>query len=149
MADRPHRIPVPASSAAWWLTAAVSLLALCGSSSPGAAARVQVEITGVEGPVKKNVELLLGIVAAQKEKEELSASAIRRLHEGAPGEIELALQPFGYYAPVTTAALDEEPEKPGRWLARYEIDVGEPVIVRSIDFEVSGEGSGTPPFDAV
>jgi translocation and assembly module TamA len=124
------------------------VLALTAVSSPGVAARVKVEVEGIEAPAKKNVETLLAIVAAQEEKE-LAERDIRRLHDQAPGEIELALQPFGYYQPVVAGELEQDPENTERWIARYVIDIGEPVRIRSIDFEVRGEGHGTPTFDTI
>ncbi len=63
---------------------------------------------------------------------------MRRLHARAPGEIKLALQPFGFYRP----RIESELQTPGdRWTARYLIDPGPPMLVRRLTFELRGDGA--------
>ncbi len=69
----------------------------------------------------------------------LAGTRIRRLHARAPGEIKLALEPFGYYDPQITSALDSTDR---RWTARYTIEPGPQVRVTRVDVSVSGTGAG-------
>ena len=71
------------------------------------AAEVEVEVTGVEGDLAKNVDATLGIKVAEEAEGELTAGEIQRLHSRAEDEIAFALEPFGYYGPTITTALTE------------------------------------------
>jgi len=112
---------------------------------------VDVEIDGIEGELKDNVASHLSIMTEgqrKREKDEppLSEADIRRLHRGAAGEIEAALQPFGYYASGVDATLTrQEAESAGdrtriTWLAHYQIDPGPATRLREVDIRLEGEG---------
>ncbi len=99
--------------------------------------RVRVIIEGVGGAVRDNVRSVLSIAAAAREGE-LTIERVRRLHARAPGEIRLALQPFGFYRPEIEAEL----QTPGdRWTARYRIDPGPPLRIRRLTLELTGDGA--------
>jgi translocation and assembly module TamA len=104
-------------------------------ASTASADEVDVEITGIEGDPAKNVRTAISIANAPKDP---TPSEIKRLHSRARDEIALALEPFGYYRPAISDTLAEV--EPQRWQARYAIDAGAPVLVRSVDLRVSGEG---------
>lgn len=107
-----------------------------------ASPQITVEVDGVDGEVRDNVLALLGIYQA-REREDLSPVRVRRLHAQAPGEIRLALQPFGYYRPQIESQLTRTPEG---WLARYVVAPGEPVRLSAVDLRISGEGEKDPAF---
>ena len=73
-----------------------------------AAAALKVQITGVSGPVRENVEARLSLLRAVKESE-ADPALLRRLHRRADGEIREALQAVGYYNPQISTELQGEP----------------------------------------
>lgn len=107
-----------------------------------ASPQIRVEVEGVGGEVRDNVLALLGIYQA-REREDLSPVRVRRLHEQAPGEIRLALQPFGYYRPQIESQLTRTAEG---WLARYVVARGEAVHLEEVDVRVGGDGADDPEF---
>ncbi|RPI35190.1 MAG: outer membrane protein assembly factor, partial [Nitrospiraceae bacterium] len=111
---------------------------LYANESVAASSRIQVIVEGVEGEIKQNVLSFLSI-EKQKDFDGLSDGFIRELHEKAPDEIRSAMQPFGYYNPIIRSSLKLVEET---WHAVYEIDKGEPVVVRELDLRLSGAGSG-------
>jgi len=110
-----------------------------------AGARVEVVVEGVSEAAQRNILEHLGI-EQQKNVPDLSDGRIRRLHEKAPDEIRLALQPFGYYRPAIEAELT--PTETG-WRARYRVDPGPAVPIRELDLRLSGDGSGDDRFQAL
>ncbi len=119
--------------------ARLALLMLILASPAGWADSVGVEIEGVKGKLADNVSAFLSIAA--EHENEWSASHIARLHRRARGEILSALQPFGYYQPVITTALDAEGDE---WAARYTIDKGPPTRVEKLRLQARGEGANEP-----
>jgi len=129
------------------------LLYSCSAGLANTAETLNVEITGIEDELLKNVEVFLSIAQAsaeqksgllesfefdkQEKKPELSERDIRRLHRLAEQEITQALQPFGYYEPKIDAKLEKVS---GEWLATYTIDLGPPTILGIVEIQVNGEG---------
>jgi len=108
-------------------------------------AKVRVEIVGLEGELERNALAVASIVNASNSGE-LSTNQIRRLHVRAAEEIELALQPFGYYRATIGSALDTaEPT----WLARYDVNPGPPILLSSVDVRVLGVGATDSAFIAL
>ncbi|HET9768841.1 MAG TPA: POTRA domain-containing protein, partial [Thermoanaerobaculia bacterium] len=97
--------------AALGLTAIVFSFVLL-APSPAAAVAVKVEIEGIRGPLRDNVLALLSIEQAK----DPSPDRVRQLHNQAEGDIQRALQPFGYYKPTIDGSLTEEGD---RFVARY------------------------------
>jgi translocation and assembly module TamA len=100
---------------------------------------VTVELSGVEGDAAANVRAMLRLVQ-YGQAGDLSELNIRNLHSGAERQIATALRPFGYYYPSVTSTLEQT--EPEQWVARYDIDPGQPVVLRDIDITVSGPGAG-------
>ena len=122
---------------------AVALLALVLSAPAARAtgdAPIKVSVTGVAGEERHNVLAHLRIA---DQKGTATEAEVRKLHESAKNEIELALQPFGYYRPSVWSELEFEN---GAWQARYQIDPGPPMRVDSLDVRVLGEGAQDPAF---
>lgn len=105
---------------------------------------LRVEISGVEGALRANVEALTGVVVAARSRT-VRPGHVYRLHEKAPLEIERALQPFGYYRPTIQASLDSESSP---WVARYEVHRGPPTVIERLDVRVSGEAEEDSVFQA-
>ncbi|HET6655313.1 MAG TPA: autotransporter assembly complex family protein [Gammaproteobacteria bacterium] len=101
-----------------------------------AAEGVDVTITGLDDPLKKNVQALLSLVNDYQNKQPPDA-VVRRLYARAPEEIGTALQPFGYYQPRIDSDLTQVG---GKWLATFRIDPGPPTLIRTLELRVTGPG---------
>ena len=101
---------------------------------------ISVKLEGLDREQKKNVRAYLTI-EQEKKADDLTERRIRRYHNRAPGEIQKALQPYGYYQPVIESSLEQDGDK---WVARYDIDPGPPVIITDIDLQVDGAGKDDP-----
>jgi translocation and assembly module TamA len=112
---------------------------VCPPGLVWAIAGVEVEITGLEHPLRENVRAYLSIAEGEDEQDgaEIPDETVQRLHMHANGEIRQALRPFGYYSPRIQTKLER---KDDGWLARYHIDAGPPTIVRQVEIRVEGEG---------
>ena len=119
------------------------LLASFGCSGRLHSRKLTVEIEGLSGAPLKNVEASVGIAASAARRRDVSDDDVQRLHERAPEEVALALQPFGYYGARVEPRLER---RHGRWRARYLVDPGAVVTVRSLSVELSGEGRTEPAF---
>ncbi len=125
----PRSIP---TLSAWLIAAAVAF----GASV--ASAKVRVELTGVDGDPRDNVMATLSIANAPRKSDD---TELRRMHASADEEIRRALEPWGYYKPIIHTALETE----GRNLiARYSVQPGPRIPVKSVDVLVLGEGASDP-----
>jgi translocation and assembly module TamA len=124
------------------LAAALLTAALAAGAAPAAAARVEVDIEGVRGELRDNVEAFLSIAQA----DDPSPDRVRQLHSRATQEAEQALQPFGYYKPRVDAVLLEEGD---RFEARYEIDPGPLLRLAGVDLQLTGAGASDRGFRRV
>lgn len=119
--------------------AGCSLLLLLLAAQPVWADSVKVKIEGIKGELADNVQAYLSIAADHKN--EWTARQIQRLGRRARGEIQSALQPFGYYQPVITSALSRDDPKSKHWTARYNIDHGPPTRIDKLELRVQGDGA--------
>jgi translocation and assembly module TamA len=118
-------------------TVLLALLVMLPRPGAGQVARVRVEIEGIGGRLRENALSALSLNAAAREGE-LAVDRIRRLHARAPGEIANALQAYGYYRPHIDAAIRQEGT---RWVARYTVDQGAPLLVSGLDLQLRGAGA--------
>lgn len=116
------------------------LLIVCFPIVVSAAPTVDVEVEGLEGEYLDNVLFYLDI-EKRKDDENFNVAWLKRLHAQAPEQIRTALEPFGYYNPDINASLTE---KDGKWLATYEVDLGSPVTLSSVDVSLTGPGADEP-----
>jgi translocation and assembly module TamA len=123
------------------MTVCTLLAALFGEAA-AQEAPVRVELVGIRGAERRNVMASLSIALSGSEHI-VSESRVRRLHARALGEIELALQPFGYYRPHVESSLRYEGH---RWIARYVIDPEARVVVAQVAIEITGDGSEQQAF---
>jgi len=110
---------------------------------------VEVQISGVEGGLRENVEAMLGVYK-ERDSERLTAARLIALHERAGDQIRKALEALGHYHVTIEASLRRpEGEDEDAWRARYVIDPGEPVRIRRLELRVLGAGAEDPAFAAV
>ena len=143
MARRFHTGLCAALSSACFATLAPPAVSRCVAQQP-AEVKLTVEISGIEGDLRRNVEALTGIVTASHAKT-VRPGHIYRLHEKAPEEIERALQPFGFYHATVRSSLDT---RSSPWRASYIVDPGPPTLVSRVDVRVIGEAEGDSAFQA-
>jgi translocation and assembly module TamA len=117
------------------------LLVLAALPAPLHADRVKVEVEGVPRNLERNIRSALSL--EREDDGKLDETAVRRLHDEAAGEIEEALQPFGYYKPRIRSELRQEGD---RWIARYEVDEGPAIKIASVDLQLTGDGADDPNF---
>ncbi|MBM4238909.1 MAG: hypothetical protein FJ154_05170, partial [Gammaproteobacteria bacterium] len=124
-----------------------SLLLLCvvGVLAVGAPARadIDLEISGVDGALRRNVLIFLSL-ERYRNRDDLDQALVERLQERAEREAANALRPFGYYEATVSSSIEKVSEK--RWRARLRIDPGPPVLLDSVEVAVSGTGKEDPAF---
>jgi translocation and assembly module TamA len=123
----------------------ILVLLLSAMTAVQAAVSIDVKLDGLNREQKKNVLAFLTI-EQQRKADDLTERRIRRYHNRAIGEIETALQPYGYYQPVIESSLEQDGDK---WVAHYVIDPGPPVIISEIDLRFEGAGKDDPVVTAV
>jgi translocation and assembly module TamA len=106
-------------------------------------AKVRVEIEGVDATVERNVRAVLELARAA-ENGPLPRARIGQLHQRAERDIGVALEPFGFYRPEVEKSLTENGG--GELIARYVIDPGPAVRLRSVKVELQGPGKDLPAF---
>lgn len=70
-----------------------------------------------------------------REHADIDLAFLRRVHARTPEQIATLLATEGYYAPRIDAALGRDGEV---WVARYEVTLGEPVRVATVDINFTG-----------
>ncbi len=118
----------------------VLTLCLAAPATAVAAPTVKVELDGLSRQQRTNVLAFLTI-EQQRKADDLTERRVQRYHRRAPDEIRLALQPYGYYNPVIDASLAANGDG---WVARYEIDPGEPTLISQLDVRIEGAGEQEP-----
>jgi len=123
----------------WWLLCLVGVLAV------GARARadIDIEISGVDGALRRNVLIFLSL-ERYRNRDDLDQALVERLQERAEREAANALRPFGYYEASVTSSIEKVSES--RWRARIRIEPGLPVLLDGVEVEVSGAGKDDPAF---
>ena len=121
------------------------LLCLVGvfAASTAARADIDIDISGVDPALRRNVLTLLSL-ERYKTRDDLDQPLVERLQERAEREAATALRPFGYYDAKVTSSIERTGE--GRWRARIRIEPGQPVLIENIDIGVTGAGETDPAF---
>jgi len=126
---------------AW--SAAVLVFAWAAGAS--AADRIKIEIDGVDGAIKDNVRGFLALTRFAQ-RDDLTDAQVRRLADRAVDEAADALRPFGYYAPTVKSRTSwDDPQ----WIVRLRIKPGDPVLMESVQVQISGAGSAEPALKAI
>lgn len=118
----------------------VLLACLCGSV---AHASIEIEVTGVDAELRRNVLAFLSL-ERYKNRDSLDEALLERLQERAEREAIAALRPFGYYE--ATASVDLQQSSSGNWRARIDLIPGKPVNIATITLAIEGEGREDPLF---
>lgn len=106
------------------------------------AVEVKIEFQGLDSDQQKNVLLFLSL-EQERQRPGLDGSRVRYLHQQAPDQIREALKPFGLFRPKIEADLEQQADQ---FIARYRVEPGTPVKLRSVNFQVMGEGQKDPLF---
>ena len=122
------------------------LAAMCFGGSQLASANIDVEIHGIDDPLRANVLVYLSF-ERYKKRTDLSADTVERLHNRVEREVESALKPFGYYEPKVDSEVQDLGH--GDWRVTLEIDPGPPVLIEKIDVHVLGAGAADPLFERI
>ncbi|WP_303906092.1 autotransporter assembly complex protein TamA [Thiohalomonas denitrificans] len=120
----------------------VVLLAVPDPLTAAEAPRLEVEITGIEDPLKSTIRNALSLEREQGHPL-LTRYRIQALHQRTPEEIRNTLEPFGYYQAEIESSLEQ---RNGAWYARYHVTRGPPVTIGLLDLEVRGPGGSTEVF---
>lgn len=98
-------------------------------------AQYRFDVQGVDKDLAGNVLIFLNNLS-------LSCDASERMREGIkqkiPEQVQLALQPYGYYRP-RVEDIEMQPEN-GCWLVRVKVAPREPVRIRQLSVNVEGPG---------
>ena len=102
----------------------------------------RVEFIGVDGEIKDNIARSVRLVSRLNSDEYVSDGERRRLQGRVVGEALKAVEPFGYYRAKVTRVFTA----PKRVL-RYNVELNEPVTIRSLTIEVNeGQTDIAPEF---
>ena len=101
------------------------------------ATTLEVTLTGVEAKLHETLFESLSLVR-HRDTERLTPAFIKTLYGRAESELQSTLRAEGYYSATISAALDEQADN---WHARFDVQPGPPVIVKSVSVTLSGSGS--------
>jgi translocation and assembly module TamA len=118
-------------------TCRAAVAVLCLGATCAHAARVKVEIDGVEGPLRDAV--VAGVELSQYGDRDVTAAQARRLYEHADRQVLKALEPYGYYAAEVNGELRENGDT---YTAVLHVKTGEPVKIDALDLRVDGDADG-------
>ncbi|WP_108472765.1 autotransporter assembly complex protein TamA [Rhodanobacter thiooxydans] len=118
----------------------LSLLLLLLSAAQ-AHAGVQLLVDGIAEPLKSAA--IAGVELSQYATRDVSAAQLRRLYERAPGQLQSALQPYGYYDASVTGDLQQVGKD---WRVTLHVQPGEPVKVTSVDVQLDKEAAQLAPL---
>ncbi|MFT3906501.1 MAG: BamA/TamA family outer membrane protein [Steroidobacteraceae bacterium] len=121
-------------------------VALCVSACSLARAEIKIEISGIDGDLRRNVQALLS-VERYKDRDRLEEDAVQRLFGRVDTETRNALRPFGYYEPRVDAHLKQEGSKD--WRVDIKVEPGQAVHVNTVSVVVEGEGQSDPSFQTL
>ncbi|MET0282693.1 MAG: BamA/TamA family outer membrane protein [Steroidobacteraceae bacterium] len=124
---------------------ALLVMLLLALGAPAARANLRVEVSGVEGDVRRNVLIYLS-VDRYRERTDVDADTMRRLFNRVDGEVKNALRPFGYYEASVNASYRQEGKD---WLIEVRVEPGEPVRIRELSIAVTGPGAEDAAFDSI
>lgn len=110
-------------------------------------ATIRIDIDGVDGDIKRNVQALLSM-ERYKDRDRLEPDAVERLFGRVDTETRNALRPYGYYEPKVETALKKENDGKD-WRVTIHIEPGRAIQVVSVRVEVEGDGKKDPAFESL
>jgi translocation and assembly module TamA len=112
------------------------LLALLLFAAP-ALAEIKVEVRGVAEDVRANILAYLSF-ERYKTSDDLSPEFVERLQERCEREVRAAMKPFGFYEPRVASEVHKDGDD---YLVTIAVTQGEPVLVDSVEVNVTGPGA--------
>jgi translocation and assembly module TamA len=117
---------------------ALALVLLCATAQ---AAPVQIEVKGLNDDLAAAARASIDL---QKFAERsMPPTQVRRLFDRADDQIIEAMQPYGYYHARVKSDL-KQGEKPDEYIATFEVELGEPVLIRESSVRVEGDAAELP-----
>jgi translocation and assembly module TamA len=104
-------------------------------------AGVNIEIQGLDVELSAAAKASLDL--QQYAERDISSAQVERLMLRGQDQIREALEPYGYYNARATGTL-QPPDDKGRYRVAYQVERGEPVIVREAAVTVAGAGATLP-----
>lgn len=116
-------------------------------NAPALSARkhMAVEVSGIEGDLKDNVLLHLGLYDSVRSKKSISERSARRLYKSSIEEAKLALQAYGYYRPTIRKELTGDED----WLVKLDITPGPVTRFRKVSIALSSAGNEVPQLRSI
>lgn len=101
---------------------------------------IKVKVTGLNKELTKDIKAMLPL-NQHKKKRDLPDHRVKLLHRRTANDIKKALQAYGYYSSEVRAELTFDNKT---WHAKYAIQPGQPIRVKTISITISGEGQQHP-----
>ena len=114
-----------------------AVLAVTGLADP---LRAQVQVEGLEGALLENVLVHLDL---DDESCDAPSWRIEEQFDRSEEEIRAALQAFGYYGAEVSRVLSFDEDC---WTAGFEVQLGDPVLLRRVEISLDGEAVDDPDF---
>ena len=124
----------------------IALIAIATAAEAQDSTKVKVNVEGIGPELARNVRAVMRLARAADDGKPLPKSEVQRLYRRGEADVRLGLEPFGFYEPRIESTLEEVPEG---MLARFLVDAGPAVRVRSLSIDVRGPGRDAPEFREV
>ena len=111
---------------------------LCYLITNMASADLSVTFTGIDAKLRTRLLSDLSIDGPHYQSQVLTLRKVEALSLRGQGEINQSLQSYGYYSPVIKVTTSET--QTNQWKIDFHIEMGPPVEVSSIIFELEGQG---------
>lgn len=105
-------------------------------TAPAAESKIRIDIAGVEGELLSQAKASVS-ASNYKDRDNLGALLVRQLFERGRDQLQVALQPLGYYQSEVEAELNTDAE--GHWLFQYRISPGPRSQWRDVEVGLSEE----------
>jgi translocation and assembly module TamA len=117
---------------------ALALVLLCATAQ---AAPVQIEVKGLSDDLAAAARASIDLQKFAGRS--MPPTQVRRLFDRADDQIIEAMQPYGYYHARVKSDL-KQGEKPDEYIATFEVELGEPVLIRESTVRVQGDAAELP-----
>jgi translocation and assembly module TamA len=121
------------------------LAALFAVAASPVRAGIDVQIEGIEGELRNNVQIFLS-VERYRGRDDVDEDTMQRLFDRIDNEVRRALRPLGYYDPEVDASFAR---RNNDWLVRIRVIPGEPVRLRELSINIEGPGADDPVFNGI
>jgi translocation and assembly module TamA len=120
--------------------------ALLWLNAAGARADIRINIVGIDGVPRSNIEARLSLTR-YRDQDDIDEDFARRLSNRVVDEVRDALRPFGYYEPEVET---DPPRAEGKdWVFDIRVEPGMPVYLDTVEVSITGPGADDPVFEKV